>query len=372
MEVAIACALTASSVFGLVSLAKPQEVKFKSVVFVVLSLGIYFLETFKVPQAIIDEKVTSLFNLVCLLVVLPLIYTFGKGWFEFFVCLSVQVCAGLGIVLCNYALANTLNDLLSVATGVLYAVSLVVLPVLGGIGYSQIPQSFMYPIYSHILARASLESSYSAISASLDSFYYQYTYRGLKVPKSIENKIKVLRQEQEDTALEIQKYNSKSVNTCQAQFVFGASGALFMSLCFVMLSFLAGILVERFLVSDCKWSCGFQAATKSSQLLTQLSEVLTFLPYLFPVLLGLMLTLGSSSLGLFKLELYSNSEEDLLKVSYLVQVCSFSTQAFLYTLYNLEARFPLLQIISQGLFVGTAYLGVLYWFIFKCKDRKKY
>jgi len=252
-------------------------------------------------------------------------------------------------------------------------IGLCVINVIAAYGFSQISNLLIYPFYENIMEQHSLESALISINNNIKNISYQYTYRGLNPPKQIKLALNVLNIEKEDIEGKIMKSCKRDLKWWLESSISVFCGCLGIVLSLAIISGLLVVLIEQAILSECKWSCGFAAFTRTNQLLSEVTEALPMiymlcaLVYLFNLCTGIrsILPLVGPSV---------TTSNDLIAIVLILSLANYTAPLFLHQLFPLISKsetLPLVSYFSHWALCSIAFLLSIYWNCFKCKDRSK-
>ena len=234
------------------------------------------------------------------------------------------------------------------------------------LGYTYIPEIMVYPFINHFFKKSNLENQHYSIERAKSNISFQYTCRGLPTPKYELNNLKVIEREREIIEYKLEKlyrniYDNKTLQIASVSMAF-----IFICVGFWVLSLLTGVLVEDLVISKCGLSCGFDAKSRISTLISSFELAffaMSGIFYLATCLFGFYWCFHESSKEI--------SASLLLGLSLTSACCSFPVQS-IHSFFNsthIPGPLRLIQFFLHALTIALTFSYFIYWHFFKCKNR---
>lgn len=348
------------------SLGKSEDTKFHLWMLFAVCFSMFLCKTLSH-----NEEIANLTLVIMCCSVIPGFYLWEIGWKEltmliFLHCIVLGATTGYGIHQDSLDI-DLYAKVFHVLIIILQFLSMLICPYFIVFGYSKIPELLISPALKHIFKQNTLESSKENILRAKSNITFNYTCRGLPTPKFEQANLKTIQKQLDNVEIKLLKLSKRITSSRLTQASMIASGCYLVSSGFWIFSTTLGIFIERLVVSDCTWSCGFEAKSKIAGLFSHLSFIIPLLIGIFflaAVLIGYMSNTARSW--------SENSKETLLGLIFLTALSSFSIQSLLTIYYpkTYKEGLTLVNFFFSALISSGSFLFFMYWNFMKCKGHK--
>ncbi|OMJ95231.1 hypothetical protein SteCoe_1443 [Stentor coeruleus] len=348
------------------SLGKSEDTKFHLWILFAICFSMLLCKTYNH-----NEEIANFILVLMCCSVIPGFYLWEIGWKElimliFLHCIVLGATTGYGIY------QNSLNidlytKLLQILIIVLQFLSMLICPYFVVYGYSKIPELLLSPALKHIFKQNTLETSKENILRAKSNIAYNYACRGLSTPKFEQANLKTIQKQLDIVETKIFKLSKRITSNRLAQASMITSGCYLVSSGFWIFSTILGIFIERIVISNCAWSCGFEAESKIVSLFSNLFFIIPLLISIF-ILISMIIGYMSNTARSWN----ENPKEILLGLIFLTALNSFSIQSLLTIYYpkTYKEGITLINLFFSVVLSFGSFLFFIYWNFMKCKDHK--